>query len=79
MYHNNSSGILNAWRNYQLKKYTKWELQVKFYLGQYEDFKLGDLKSASYEKQLSPWKILVFFLIWGDTRIGLIKLAPETI
>ena len=33
--------------------------------------------SASHEEQSSPWSILVLFQIWGDTRIGLIKSAPE--
>ena len=33
--------------------------------------------SCSHQEQLSPWKILVFFYIWRDIRIGLIKLTPE--
>ena len=32
-----------------LKKGTMWELQVKFYLGQYEDYSLGDSTSESSE------------------------------
>ena len=35
--------------------------------------------SASHAKQLSSLRILVFFYIWGDSRIGLIKSAPENI
>ena len=35
--------------------------------------------SASHEKQSAPWRIVVLFEIWGDTRIGLIKSAPENI
>ena len=35
--------------------------------------------TASHKHQSSPWRILVPFYIWGDTRIGLIKSAPEGI
>ena len=37
---------------YQLKKSTMWELWVKFYLGQNEDYSLGDSISESSEKLL---------------------------
>ena len=33
----------------QLKRWTKWELQVKFYFGQNEDFSPGDSTSDSSE------------------------------
>ena len=35
--------------------------------------------TGSHKHQSSPWRILVPFYIWGDTRIGLIKSAPEGI
>lgn len=33
--------------------------------------------SASYKEQSSPQRILVLFWMWGYTRIGFIKSAPE--
>ena len=99
-----------------------WELQIKFYVGQNEDYSLGDSTSDSSEKLLQisraegqhmkdfgeweihaikhifsqkvstslvksllvnkeslPWRILVFFQIWGDIRVGFIKSTPENI
>ena len=35
--------------------------------------------TASRKHQSSPWRVLVLFYIWGDTRIGLLKSAPEGI
>ena len=116
---------LGTWKLLTLKKCTIWELRVKFYLGQNEDYSVGDSLSDSSEKllqsggresnvsiyvilvkgkymqsstflnyyfffffgrrfllvkrQASPWRNLVLFSIWGDTRVRLIKSAPENI
>ena len=51
------------------KKCTTWELQVKFYLGQYEDSSLGDSTSDSSEK--------LFQEVMGEDSIYVILVKGE--